>query len=630
MTFLAPWALFGLALLAIPVVVHLFKPRHVRQTPFSSLRWLNLTQQRMARRIQWHQVLLFALRAAFLTFLVLALARPLWTATGDAGVRDRIVVLDVSRSMGRRIEGRSRPIEAARAIAADALRAMRPGDRAAVLLAGTRTTVLAPWTTDPAPHLPALDALESGPTGTDLDSSLETIRSLMNSRRANAAVEVHFLTDVASGSWTSAGVGAFVEGLSEKERGAISIRVVDVGLPSANNGWLIGARLRETATGTTLRVEATCAGETAQTRTLKVDGLSGVEPLSGQVALRPGRVAVFEQPLPAAFRRDGSRARVSLDPADELPDDDEWFADLDAAGSLRVLVVETDAPADESRRAGFPLRTAIQALADAGSAAGDATVTVRSPGAIVPADIDAADVIVLADVPGVTSAVAQRLTERVAQGAGLVAFLGPAVDVALWNERFVDPLRPSESLLPARLSVPVRAADPGLDAWGRWNVRHPLLDGLLDPLLGDLAQTRSRSHVRLDGPIPESDEVLASFDDGTAALVVRRVGAGRVVLFNASADDATCDLPRRKSFVPLVDRLLSLLDATGRARSFAAGEPVALALPQSFKGVPRVRTPSGETLIPRVEERSVGRWPRRIGFPCGHNGNEFGREERSR
>src|SRR5438034_5099033 len=106
MTLLAPGALVGLALLALPILVHLFKPRHVRQTPFSSLRWLHLTQQRMARRIQWHQILLFFLRAALLTLLVLALARPLFSPQGGSGSLDRIVLVDISRSMGRQTAGR--------------------------------------------------------------------------------------------------------------------------------------------------------------------------------------------------------------------------------------------------------------------------------------------------------------------------------------------------------------------------------------------------------------------------------------------------------------------------------------------------------------------------------------------
>ena len=50
--FLAPAALLGMALLAVPILLHLFKPKKVRRTPFSSLRWLRASQQRLSKRIQ--------------------------------------------------------------------------------------------------------------------------------------------------------------------------------------------------------------------------------------------------------------------------------------------------------------------------------------------------------------------------------------------------------------------------------------------------------------------------------------------------------------------------------------------------------------------------------------------------
>src|SRR5688572_9384634 len=99
-TLLAPLALFASALLAIPIILHLFKPRKVRRTPFSSLRWLHLSQQKLARRIKWHQVILFLLRFAFIALLVLAIAKPVLSTKGDkaAGFVERFIVLDVSRS----------------------------------------------------------------------------------------------------------------------------------------------------------------------------------------------------------------------------------------------------------------------------------------------------------------------------------------------------------------------------------------------------------------------------------------------------------------------------------------------------------------------------------------------------
>src|SRR5262245_31308473 len=98
MTCLAPLALFGVLLLILPIVVHLFKPRKMKETQFSSLRWLKATHQRLSRRVQWHQWLLFFLRAGCILLLVLALAKPLFGLWGSRSV-DRFIIVDASRSM---------------------------------------------------------------------------------------------------------------------------------------------------------------------------------------------------------------------------------------------------------------------------------------------------------------------------------------------------------------------------------------------------------------------------------------------------------------------------------------------------------------------------------------------------
>lgn len=608
MTFLAPGALVGLLLLAIPVILHLFKPRQVRQTPFSSLRWLHLTQQRMARRIQWHQVLLFLLRAAFLTLLVVALARPLLVPRGGAGSLDRVLVVDVSRSMGRLPEGRSRPIDSARKLAAQMFEQMQPADRAAVLVTGATTEVLAPWTSDPAPYLAALQSVEALPTTTNLDSALETLRSLLAQHRPNAAVEVCIFTDNTSGSWTPGAISDFVAGLPKDN--STSFRLIDVGLPGARNGWLASARLRDSETGPVLAVEAACVGDAPQTRTLHVEGLSGVKELSKEIVLQADRRTTLDLPLPSSFDRSQSRVRLWLDPPDELPGDDEFFVDLDTAGAARLLLVEPDGD-DDSKRPGFPLRTALKALAESGFPLADYQLSARSPAAVTAADFAAADVILLATVPGFTTAQAEALTKRVREGAGAAVFLGPGVEAEVYNRRFTDRLQPAEGLAAAPLGgvVKVAAARGGLAVWGHWNARHPLLEGLLDPLLGDLAQTQSQAYFRFNESVPPADDVLAAFDDGTPALIARRLGTGRVVWFNASGSDAWCDLPRRKSFVPLVDRLLRYLSASGWRRSFECGEPVTLQVVAGSTGDHFVvNTPSGKVLDPRVDVTPGGKF----------------------
>src|SRR5690348_5648800 len=118
MTLLAPLSLIGLLLLILPIVVHLFKPRKMRQTPFSSLRWLKVTHQRLSRRIQWHQWLLFLMRAGCILLLVLALARPIVGGRGDAAATDRFMIVDASRSMAYQVQDQPTPMERAATLAA--------------------------------------------------------------------------------------------------------------------------------------------------------------------------------------------------------------------------------------------------------------------------------------------------------------------------------------------------------------------------------------------------------------------------------------------------------------------------------------------------------------------------------
>jgi hypothetical protein len=74
------------------------------------------------------------------------------------------------------------------------------------------------------------------------------------------------------------------------------------------------------------------------------------------------------------------------------------------------------------------------------------------------------------------------------------------------------------------------------------------------------------------------DDLLATYSDGTACLVVTSSDAGALAVLNA--DLGRSSLPRTEAFVPLVDELLSHLLQRGRA-SFEAvcGEPLVARLP---------------------------------------------------
>jgi hypothetical protein len=211
-------------------------------------------------------------------------------------------------------------------------------------------------------------------------------------------------------------------------------------------------------------------------------------------------------------------------------------------------------------------------------------------------------------VPDLSDVALDGLIERVRQGLGLGLFLGPGVDADFYTRRLIDPLDRSRSLLPVRLEgvVDVPMSAGGLVPWENVAWNHPLLKDLFDPVLGDLAQVRARSYYRLAAPPADGATVLAEAG-GSPAIVEHTLGSGKVVVFNITADDAWSDLPRRKSFVPLVDRLLNHLSGGVLQRSFTTGHAVALALPPLAQGESlSVVAPDGKSLAPAIAAVGTG------------------------
>jgi hypothetical protein len=629
-TLLAPYALFGASLLAIPILVHLFKPRKVRQTPFSSLRWLHLTQQRLSRRIKWHQVFLFLLRAAFLLLLVFALAKPMHIAQGTGRSAERFVVLDVSRSMSYRQADRPTPLEAGKEITADLLTHQSGGDRTALLLTGSTTQVVGPLTTDAEVYLPALQAVQPGLSDTDLCSALQAIRPMLSQRRPDSDVEIYFITDNHQQSWNQSGIASFLRDLPV----AVHTHIVDVGVPSPQNAWIADARLiqADNPPRRTLRVQLGCVGDANQERTVRLADLPGLPERTQPVTITPGRSSAVDFELPGGYDLGDKVAHFSLEPEDGLPSDDHFFLNLDTKGALRVLHVEPDSTAIETQRPGLHLRTAIEVLSAAGN--NPVELVSKTPAQVAAKDISEADVILLAEVPELSDPLVSALEERIRGGGGLAIFLGPGIKPGFYNTRLYRPLFSSEGLLPASLKA---VAEPDPEHGGlapltnvRWT--HPLLTRLSDPVLGDLPQTHFRSFYQFASPLRPNDLVLASIADSVPAIVERSLGAGKVLLFNTTANDVWSDLPRRKSYVPLIDRLLSYLSGGGVRRTFEVGDPVALPLPLLQDGEKvTVTTPGGSQLTPALtttEGRTILRLPA-VDEPGVYRVEPTGRGEKS-
>ena len=77
---------------------------------------------------------------------------------------------------------------------------------------------------------------------------------------------------------------------------------------------------------------------------------------------------------------------------------------------------------------------------------------------------------------------------------------------------------------------------------------HPVFEPFRAPRSGDFAAARVYGY-RAVRPGPEG-QVLARFDGGDPALVLRRVGGGSVLLWASTLDLAWSDFPLKPVFLP--------------------------------------------------------------------------------
>ena len=190
--------------------------------------------------------------------------------------------------------------------------------------------------------------------------------------------------------------------------------------------------------------------------------------------------------------------------------------------------------------------------------------------------------VMLCNVRTLPATTVQALHALLRRGGGLFISGGDKVDVDFYNGSLADllpqPLRGEKSRV--ELEDPAKREVLGLgQVEGSHHVFAPF-DGQKPEGL-----TRARTHTVLlletGGKAPR--DVLARFSNGAPALLERRVGPGRVLLWATTVDRDWSDLAIRPGFLPLLQQaVLYLADALGddrpkvaaRSSTWPQGRPV--------------------------------------------------------
>ncbi len=570
MGFGLPWALAGLAAVAIPIIAHLLRRQKLPKQTLPTIAFLHRIHATRAARLRAVDMLLLVTRALLVIALVLVAAAPYRVASSNLLDRQHAlaIVFDDSLSMAAIHEGETL-IERAADSSIEHIRKLPEGSEVSVVLSGKAPRVWVRRRSDLGMAESAFDEID--PRSTRGDALCDAVRTavelLLESELSDRRLLV--LSDFTPGTraeeceWPTRGIQVGFETVSTPNPENRRIASVDVvGERGGAEGLRLDVRISGPQTQAQQNVRLRQKGQ--ETQKASVRGIAD----GGEAALTipPGSTdAVVE---------------LQLDPDDVLPADNVRGVLL-GSDTVHVLLVDGDPHPDPRKRETAFLSHALGVAPRVGRSFAVETLDAQdlSESAII-----RSDVLVLANAT--LDEKWLPLIQRFVSGGG-----------SLW-------ITAGDRINPRAYGSVLRELLPGRYTATRMEERPVSLQARALPEL-DQAKVVGRTPI---AEVSLDAIVTARFSDGAPALVEHRYRSGRVAMFATTVDDAWTDLPYQPVFVPFV--LDTLTRLAGRTEhSVEPYSPVSLPGSTASQRI-QVVTPSGRTVdlaeADRVSFRDTG------------------------
>jgi aerotolerance regulator-like protein len=606
LSFVTPALLAGIALVALPIVLHLVMRQVPKHMLFPAVRFLQQREQANRRQLRLRHLLLLLLRCAAIVLLAAALARPSVKTQGGLGSQEAPVaaalVFDTSPRMEYRDENRTR-LEVAQETARWLLTQLPAESDVAVLESEGEPG-------DFAADLGAADQriskLKTAATATPLVEIIEKALPLLNKElnKEKPRKEIYLFTDLARGAWPTDASG-HLKALLEAA-GDVGLYVIDVGVAEPRNFALGDVKVSPEVTPKSgkVRVETDLirvgpeaeravaiyvldANKTPQIRDQKTFRWKPGEPQSVEFALGNEGIGTHQ-------------GFVRILGEDNLAADDVRYFSFDVRPAFHVLVA---APKPADQYALF-LTEALSPVAFRKSGRARFECETVALDQLLDRNLENYAAVCLLDPTPLDPAVWARLRTYVEQGGGLAIWLGRNAQPI---DAFNDPA--ALAVLPGKLALRVHAEEPNLFLAPR-DLQHPLL-GRFRPLAGSVPWNSFPvwRHWQFAG-LDQAKGVTAviPYSNGQPALLEKIVGKGRVLTMTTPISDSAADPDSWNQlatgfkpwpFVMLSNEMLLYLAGSGDERlNYLVGERAVLRLEEGqTQSVFSLSTPQGEAPV---------------------------------
>jgi len=589
MTFLFPLLLAGLAVAAVPVLLHLLLHQRPRQLLFPAFRFLVPNYRVNKRQLRLKQWLLLALRVMLLAALCLALSRPKVFSERLSIGSDRpaamVLLFDTSASMEYRSGGKT-SLQIAQEKGLELLDKLSEGSRVAVLDTAEPGGA---WAPTPSIAREQIESLRIKPANGPLTNRLAEAYRLFadHSEQGEDFQEdlprfFYLFTDRTVASWDT-GRQQELEALRQSQGKGVLTTLVDVGPERPVDVAVLAIDLPNKVLGTEerLRLRATVHAEGADCDTeliCKIDNETTPERKPVRLQAGQSQVVTFERDRQAAGWH---QADIRLATSDSLAANDVIYLTYEVHGGRRILLVVDDLRDAEFWKLALESTNAFQC-------------DVRRPADVLRLPMkewSSYRAVCLMNVAQPSAALWQLLEKFVKDGGGLAIMPGGAeMQPAAYAETF---------LMPAKLRTVVRAEGPDGARWNEESYRHPVLAAFREwrnqPSVGFVVPPAAERYWEVQ-PIPSTSFVIVSYADKSSrpALLERSfdpaVVRGRVLLFTTPMDRSHLDHALGKpwnNYLPswfylvLANKTMDYLagDAADRLLNFRCGQPVLLPVP---------------------------------------------------
>lgn len=506
MHFLFPAFLTALLVLAIPVIVHLFRFRKYKTVRFTRVKFLKNIELETRNRNKLKHLVTMSARMAALACLVLAFAIPSCNGTGSGTGKTAVsIYIDNSFSMENGTDG-SVLFESARERAREIIRSY--GDAGRFQIVSNNPSGPALNFSSAQDALRFVDELRISPRFVPLPAILKRMREDLSSQAEEGVAYV--ISDMQA---------AFVRGTDEKTLRPENLRMIRLGKESRSNIYIDTAWPEQAFI---------IPGEKNKLIFRVVNGSSEkledmpVKLTSGSTLLGIGRVS--------AAPGESAQASIEFVPATagvqtgmlslEEPGisfDNKLHVDLSPAGLVQAEV-----------RGNNPF---VNSVLDA------QRLFSKSPGA----DPKGTAVMIWTDFTSVSQADAANISAALNEGKTVILAPAEGADLNTTGEQFGFP---KFRWVSGRYQV------------GRNGLSHPFFGRVFKKIPGEVQMPEIKSYISSEGAGGNGDIIL-SLENGDPLLLSFQQGKGRLYLFTSPFQAASGNLVKSSLFLPLLTNAMT-------------------------------------------------------------------------